>query len=180
MHYLRYILVSASLLMVGNLGAATYTYAQNQSPLPSVQCSDLVGCSECETGSCLSCDHTHVLGRHRIRLGSVAGCQICDEGCILEIKEEKEKKTCFKTEEKTICIPPVQLPFKRFCPPLIAKSKTIKVLKKETYESPITKYTWKKPEPPKPESPKSESSKPSKEAGAPAKAAMQFPASNAW
>jgi len=150
--------------MLGWLSNSATIYGQNsQTP-----CKDNVGCLADEQGACNSTQNVSWIGRNWFRFGKVTAPQTCEEGCTLEIKEEKEKKTCFKTEEKTICIPPVQLPFPRFCKPLLAKTKTIKVLKEDTYESPITKYTWKKPKPPKA----------SVDANAPAKAAMQIRSSN--
>ena len=58
-------------------------------------------------------------------------------------KEEiKEKKTCFKVEEKVICVPAVRMPWHKCNPPTTSKTKTIKVLKKESYESPACSYKW--------------------------------------
>lgn len=66
------------------------------------------------------------------------GCEVC----LLETKTIKEKKTCFKVEEKVICVPAIRMPWHKCNPPTTSKTKTIKVLKKESYESPASSYKW--------------------------------------
>ena len=70
-----------------------------------------------------------------------AGAANCD-GCTLEVKAVTEKKTCFKVEEKVICVPAVRMPWHKCDPPKTSKTKTIRVLKKETYERPSSSYEW--------------------------------------
>lgn len=73
--------------------------------------------------------------------GSVA-CPQCEcEVCCLEVENTKVKKTCFKVEQKTICIPPVRFPWNS-CPPTTARTKTVNVLKKDSYECPKCTYQW--------------------------------------
>ena len=69
---------------------------------------------------------------------------------VKEVKEEKESRTCFKIECKTICIPPVRLPWQA-CPPMTATTRKVRVLVEDSYECPKCKYTWKVVEPSKAE-----------------------------
>jgi hypothetical protein len=54
----------------------------------------------------------------------------------------KEKKTCFKIEQKLVCVPKVRLPWKKDCPPGISKTRTVTVLKKHSYECEQCGYKW--------------------------------------
>ena len=91
----------------------------------------------------------------RGRLGQKKACQSCNtdcrcvqcprcEGdiCRLELDRSAVNKTCFKVEQKTICVPPVRLPWKK-CPPGTSKTKRVKVLSLHTYECPNCAYKWK-------------------------------------
>ena len=70
-------------------------------------------------------------------------CPSCEcDICQLDVKEIKVKKSCFKVEQKVICIPKVRLPWKKDCPPMTSKTKTINTLKKHTYECPSCEYKW--------------------------------------
>lgn len=78
-----------------------------------------------------------------LRKSSRMACPECDcEVCTLEVKSVKEKKTCFKVEEKVICVPAVRMPWDKCNPPTTSKAKTVKVLKKESYECPASSYKW--------------------------------------
>lgn len=101
-----------------------------------------------------SCD-----GRCRL-LHRRSQCQTCDTdcGCVecpscacdicqLEVKESKAKKSCFKVEQKVICIPPIRFPWQQDCPPMTSRTKTINVLKKHSYECPSCEYKWTRVEP---------------------------------
>ncbi len=103
---------------------------------------------ECGCGKRL-CD-----GRCRL-LHRKSTCQTCDtqcgcvecpqcacEVCKLEVDNSKIKKTCFQVEQKTICVPPVRLPWKKDCPPVTSKTKTVNVLKTHSYECPNCTYKW--------------------------------------
>ena len=58
-------------------------------------------------------------------------CSDCNcEVCLLETKSITEKKTCFKVEEKVICVPAVRMPWHKCNPPTTSKTKTITVLEK--------------------------------------------------
>ena len=87
-----------------------------------------------KSDSCESCDSGCSTG--------CATCPQCNASCQLEIKQGKEKKSCFKTECKTICIPKVRFPWQKCCEPRCAKAKTVKVLKKHSYECPKCEYKW--------------------------------------
>ncbi len=94
-------------------------------------------------------------------------CPHCNEKCELKVTKEKEKKTAWDVECKRICIPPVRFPWQPMpkacgcadggcadvgcCDSGCGKScahnkcghvKTVRVLKKESYECPKCKYTW--------------------------------------
>lgn len=96
------------------------------------------------TASDCGCDDANCrLKRIGLRKSSRVACPECAcEDCLLEIKPSTEKKTCFKVEEKVICVPAVRMPWNKCDPPTTSKSKTIKVLKKETYECPTCSYKW--------------------------------------
>ena len=78
--------------------------------------------------------------------GSGGLCRRCPscggECCELSITQEKEERTCFKVEEKTICVPQIQLPWccGRVRPTYTRK---IRVLVEESYECPVCHYEWK-------------------------------------
>ncbi len=75
-------------------------------------------------------------------------CPQCDgEMCKLELDNSKVKKTCFKVEQKAVCIPPVRMPWMKCCPPGTSKTRTINVLKKHSYECKNCSYKWTLQEP---------------------------------
>ena len=77
---------------------------------------------------------------------TACGCVQCpsceNEICKLELEKGKEKKTCFKVEQKSICIPPVRFPWQKCCPPGTSKTKLVNVLSKHSYECPSCSYKW--------------------------------------
>ena len=98
---------------------------------------------EVSTTECGCDDASCGLKRIGLRKSSRVACPECAcEDCLLEVKPSTEKKTCFKVEEKVICVPAVRMPWHKCNPPTTSKSKTIKVLKKETYECPPSSYKW--------------------------------------
>lgn len=75
-------------------------------------------------------------------------CPQCScEFCTLDVKQTEESKECFKVEQKTICIPPVRLPWMKCDPPVTAKTRVVNVLKTDSYKCPTCEYTWKVCEP---------------------------------
>jgi len=85
------------------------------------------GCSTCQKKvACPQCD-----------------CQFCE----LDVKKGEVEKTCFKTEQKEVCIPAVRLPWKKCCPPKRSKVRTVNVLKKHKYKCPQCQYKWNVHEP---------------------------------
>jgi hypothetical protein len=100
------------------------------------------GCRTCNSGAsgkkCRNCGKLC-----RPRKCPTPECDVC----LLELDCGKEKKTCFKTEQKLICVPPVRLPWKKCCPPGVSKTKTITVLKTHSYECPSCSYKWTVQEP---------------------------------
>ena len=91
-------------------------------------------------------------------------CPKCqNDFCQLERKVGKETKTCFKTEQKIVCIPTVRLPWQK-CQPTCSKTRVVNVLKKHKYECPKCEYKWSeyKPEIQQPqENPESQTGQPS-------------------
>lgn len=91
-----------------------------------------------------------------------ACCPQCETCCELKIEEGTEEKHCWKTKEKTVCIPKVtfswQWPFqkKKACeqncdascnkpccaPPKLSRTRKVCTLVKETFECPVCKYKW--------------------------------------
>lgn len=133
---LRCMMIAMVAVGANSVQAQTYQISDNcAQPVAVVSMAPVVGaaCQSCGQAACPGCHSSGVIG-----------CTTCDAGCSLEIKQEKEKKTCFEVEKKTICIPSVQLPFGICCKPMFARSKTIKVLKTKSYEVPVTKYIWSK------------------------------------
>ncbi len=104
----------------------------------------------CQTGTCQTCE-TGTSGKRCGACGKrrrPKKCPQCEcDFCLLELDCGKEKRTCFKTEQKLICVPPVRLPWKKCCPPGVSKTKTVKVLKTHTYECPSCSYKWTVQEP---------------------------------
>lgn len=75
-------------------------------------------------------------------------CPQCDcQFCELDVKKGEVEKTCFKTEQKEVCIPAVRLPWKKNCPPTRSKVRTVNVLKKHKYKCPKCQYKWNVHEP---------------------------------
>ena len=98
--------------------------------------------AECECGDA-NCDANRSVKKIRLRKSSRMACPECDcEVCTLEVKSVTEKKNCFKVEEKVICVPAVRMPWNKCNPPTTSKTKTVKVLKKESYECPACSYKW--------------------------------------
>jgi len=75
-------------------------------------------------------------------------CPQCDcQFCELDVKKGEVEKTCFKTEQKEICIPAIRYPWKKCCPPKRSKVRTVNVLKKHKYKCPECQYKWSVHEP---------------------------------
>lgn len=73
-------------------------------------------------------------------------CQRCpecnEEFCELSYVEEKESKSCFQVDYKTICIPKVKLPWQSCCTPRCAEARSVKVLVIHKYKCPKCKCRW--------------------------------------
>ena len=70
--------------------------------------------------------------------------QSCEgDFCKLTIKKGKEKKPCFTTEQETICIPAVRLPWQDCCPPSKSRTRLVTRLKTEKREVESCSYKWK-------------------------------------
>ena len=69
--------------------------------------------------------------------------QSCEgDFCKLSIKKGKEKKTCFKTDQETICIPAVRLPWQDCCPPSKSRTRLVTRLKTHKEEVESSSYKW--------------------------------------
>lgn len=117
-------------------------------PAPVVQSCD------CFQNSCTKCCPT----RERRacgckRAGCQGGCEVAAEPtpmfqscegdlCKLSIKKGKETKTCFKSEQETICIPAVRLPWQDCCPPSKSRTRLVTRLKTEKKEVDSCSYKW--------------------------------------
>lgn len=91
-------------------------------------------------------------GRQPIR-SRIQGCRLCQGGCSqptkcegdtckLELDNSKVKKSCYKTEQKSVCVPPVRFPWQKCCPPGKSKTRLVTVLKKHSYECENCAYKW--------------------------------------
>ena len=119
-------------------------------PAPIIQACD------CHQTGCTTCRRTRpqrpACGCKR--LGCRDGCEVAQpaptkmfqscEGdfCKLSIKKGKEKKTCFTTEQETICIPAVRLPWQKCCPPSKSHTRIVTRLKTEKKEVESCSYKW--------------------------------------
>lgn len=118
-------------------------------PAPIIQACD------CHQASCTTCQPR----RQRPacgcqRLGCRGGCEVAQpaptgtfqscEGdfCKLSIKKGKEKVTCFTTEQETVCIPAVRLPWQKSCPPSKSRTRIVTRLKTEKKEVESCSYKW--------------------------------------
>ena len=70
----------------------------------------------------------------------------CDQ-CVLKVEQADVKKTCFKVEQKEVCIPAVTLPWQKCCPKTTSKMRVVNVLKKHTYKCKECSYSWNVHEP---------------------------------
>lgn len=156
--------VTAQMVLDCNCGQAACTSCQINTQPACTSCES--GCNEpsCKTCRAPAARITGVVGRVSNRVTtrgrrSICGtcrtdcgsiqCPSCDgDVCKLELDKGKSKKTCFKVEQKVVCIPPVRLPWAKCCPPgLSRKTRTINVLKKHSYECPSCSYKWSLQEP---------------------------------
>lgn len=74
----------------------------------------------------------------------VAGSKICpDKRCYPKLTTTKEEKYCWKVETKQVCIPRVRFPWSKPCDPLqCGKVRTVRAMKKHTYESEKCAVEW--------------------------------------
>ncbi len=88
----------------------------------------------CQTGRC----------RNRGRLLNRQQCPQCEcDECFLVVAPAEVWNSCFKTEQKVVCIPKVRLPWQRDCPPTTsARSRVVTVLKVHTFQCPGCSYQW--------------------------------------
>lgn len=108
-------------------------------------------CNQCDCGqsNCVGCR-----GRLLRRARPCDRCPNCNaEVCISESKIEKEKRSCWKTEQKIICVPKVRFPWQKCDGPLCGQTRTITLLKKHSYECEVCKHEWKILKPELPQTP---------------------------
>ena len=115
-------------------------------PAPVIQACD------CRQESCTKCRPRRRACRCK-QAGCQGGCEVvpavtpgfqsCEgDFCKLSIKKGKEKKSCFKTEQETICIPAVRLPWQDCCPPSKSRTRLVTRLKTEKQEVESCSYKW--------------------------------------
>ena len=92
----------------------------------------------------------------RCRKVACPSCAVECDTCTLELDKYEEEKTCFKTEQKIVCIPPVRFPWDKCCPPGKSKTRTVNVLKVHKYKCKACGYKWKLDEMPEPTEPSAE------------------------
>lgn len=135
----------AALVFQGLIAAPLATANANDvNVIQNCGCNATEPCSQCLAASCErgkpDCQVSRTTRVRRQR------CPQCDcDSCILELKTVKVKKTCFKVEQKVVCIPGVRLPWQKCCPPGSSKSRTVTVLKKHKYECKKCSYQWSTP-----------------------------------
>lgn len=78
--------------------------------------------------------------------GGHVTCPQCSSCCELKVEDGKEEKHCWKIECTEICVPKVVFPWQKSCCDPCANNgacvKTVKKLKKHTYECPVCEYKW--------------------------------------
>lgn len=122
------------------------------------------GCEAAECKSCVDstpCTKKRGCGCKRCRKPrkkiNCPSCAVECDTCTLKLDHYEEEKTCFKTEQKIICIPPVRFPWEECCPPgRTSKTRAINVLKVHKYKCKACGYKWeldKLPEPAKTDAP---------------------------
>jgi hypothetical protein len=131
--------------------------------LPSLAAAQIIDNCSCSSSNCQSCQPETCNGcaagcqscrPARMRLGGGIGrlrtrkCPECEcDSCVLKLDEIEVKKSCFKTEQKEICIPKIRFPWQKCCPPGTSKSKVVTVLKKHSYKCKECSYKWSVNEP---------------------------------
>jgi hypothetical protein len=91
------------------------------------------GCQSCQT--CQTCEAPQPKPQ--------CDCQYCE----LKTKKVEVDKTCFKVEQKEVCVPAVRLPWKKCCPPKKSRVRTVNVLKTDKYKDETCEYKWSVHEP---------------------------------
>lgn len=70
-------------------------------------------------------------------------CRQCGQpACVLRVEPGKVKKSCWRVENKQVCIPSVRLPWMK-CGPRCGRVRTVRVLKQHDYECDSCDYLWK-------------------------------------
>ncbi len=145
----RLLILSAALLMLSCGVLSTETASAQIFKRAGCQggCDSDCGCAQSNCGQpdcgCQSCDQSCGQCRERsCRLRNCRRCPKCQNDCCqLEAKPEEQERSCFKVEQKLICIPTVRLPWQKCCPST-SKTRTINVLKTHTYKCPGCDYVW--------------------------------------
>ncbi len=101
-------------------------------------------CADCQNHGCAGNTCRTGRCRNRGRLLNRQQCPECQcDECFLVVAPAEVWNTCFKTEQKVVCIPRVRLPWQRDCPPTTsARSRVVTVLKAYTFKCPGCSYQW--------------------------------------
>ena len=87
------------------------------------------------------CKSGQLTGRLKAQIASVKSIPCDEDVCRLGIEHVEEKKTCFKVEQKTICIPAVRLPWMK-CKPTVSKTKVVNRLTSHQHTTKKCQYKW--------------------------------------
>ena len=118
-------------------GCEAVEVLEYQSRASSTRCTQKPGCR------CKRCRKP----RKKKRQGNVE----CDT-CTLKLDHYEENKTCFKTEQKIVCIPPVRFPWEECCPPgRTNKTRTVNTLTVHKFKCKACGYKWELDKLPEPE-----------------------------
>ena len=102
-------------------------------PVPTTDCGcSKAGCSGCKLKGCRSCKLFSCCSKKSECPGDT---------CTLELDKSKVSKTRFKTEQVSVCVPAVRLPWMK-CPPGKSKTRVVTKLKKEKYKADNCGYKW--------------------------------------
>ena len=105
----------------------------------------VTGCGGQCGGGCRSCKLRRPIRQPRQKCVNCPQCN--SDQCELKTEKGESKKSCFKVEQKEVCIPAVTLPWKKHCPKTTSKMRVVNVLKKHSYKCPSCEYSWEVMEP---------------------------------
>lgn len=154
-NFLAIAIVAASMLLATVIGTSLLPSAV--AATGGCGCSSEVApCDACVTET--ACTKERGCGCNRCRKPrakvNCPSCAVECDTCSLKLDHYEQEKKCFKTEQKTVCIPPVRFPWEECCPPgRTNKTRAINVLKVHKYKCKACGYKWELDELPEPAKP---------------------------